>query len=128
MGTWPVPSTGPSNRSWIWNFESTHSCHSKRCTPQDGWNSVHGHPYFAEWHHTEPARMGSFQRSFYMSKRRRVFAPPVSLALLYCSLQSGFAQNPSMDPVLLPLTVPVGAPLHIVLTKRVPVKHAGVSV
>ena len=32
------------------------------------------------------------------------------------------------DPGALPLTVPVGAPLHIVLTKKVPVKHAGVPV
>jgi hypothetical protein len=55
-------------------------------------------------------------------------APSVSLALLCCTVQGGFAQTPPVAVGLLPLTVPVGVPLHIVLTKRVPVKHAGVPV
>ncbi|MGD0226217.1 MAG: hypothetical protein ABSF71_28115 [Terriglobia bacterium] len=63
-----------------------------------------------------------------MEKRTCMFAPSVSLALLCCYVQGGFAQTPPTAPGLLPLTVPVGAPLHIVLTKRVPVKHAGVPV
>ena len=63
-----------------------------------------------------------------MEKRMYMFAPSVSLALLCCSLQGGFAQTPPTAHGLLPLTVPVGAPLHIVLTKKVPVKHAGVPV
>ena len=57
-----------------------------------------------------------------------MFAPSVFLALLCCSVQGGFAQDLTRGPGLLPLTVPVGAPLHIVLTKKVPVKHAGVPV
>src|ERR1035438_5183961 len=63
-----------------------------------------------------------------MEKWMGRLAPSVSLALLCCSVQGGFAQTPPTAAGLLPLTVPVGAPLHIVLTKRVPVKHAGVPV
>jgi hypothetical protein len=39
-----------------------------------------------------------------------------------------FAEDRPTDLGALPLTVQVGAPLHIVLTKKVPVKHAGVPV
>ena len=63
-----------------------------------------------------------------MEKRTSMFAPSVSLALLCCYVQGVFAQTSPADPGTLPLTVPVGAPLHIVLTKKVPVKHAGVPV
>ena len=63
-----------------------------------------------------------------MEKRTCMFAPSVSLALLCCYVQGGFAQNPPTAPDLLPLTVQVGTPLHIALTKKVPVKHAGVPV
>ncbi len=63
-----------------------------------------------------------------MEKRTCTFAPSVSLALLCCYVQGGFAQNPPTAPDLLPLTVQVGTPLQIALTKKVPVKHAGVPV
>ena len=63
-----------------------------------------------------------------MEKGTCIFAPSVSLALLCCYVQGGFAQNPPTAPELLPLTVQVGTPLQIALTKKVPVKHAGVPV
>src|SRR5271169_3587174 len=63
-----------------------------------------------------------------MEKRTYTLAPSVSLALLCCYVQGGFAQNPPTAPGLLPLTVQVGTPIQIALTKRVPVKHAGVPV
>ena len=63
-----------------------------------------------------------------MEKRTAMFAPSVLLALLCCFAQGGFAQTSPATPALYPLTVAVGAPLHIALTKRVPVKHAGVPV
>jgi type IV secretory pathway VirB10-like protein len=63
-----------------------------------------------------------------MEKWTHRFAASAFLALLCCCVQSGFAQNLPTGLGLLPLTVPVGAPLHIVLTKRVPVKHAGIPV
>src|ERR1039458_2320155 len=47
---------------------------------------------------------------------------------LLCCTQIDFAQKESAEPRDLPLSVPVGAPLHIVLTKKVLVKHAGVPV
>src|ERR1700722_9453511 len=47
---------------------------------------------------------------------------------LLCCARIDFAQKVPADLGDLPLTVPVGAPLHIVLTKKVPVKHAGVPV
>ncbi len=63
-----------------------------------------------------------------MEKRTSTLAPSVSLALLCCYVQGGFAQNPPTAPDLLPLTVQVETPLQIALTKKVPVKHAGVPV
>jgi hypothetical protein len=51
-----------------------------------------------------------------------------SLALLCCCVRIDFVQGGSIDPGALALTVPVGEPLHIVLTKSVPVTHAGVPV
>ena len=48
--------------------------------------------------------------------------------LLSCCVAATFATDRPPDLKSLPLTVPVGAPLHIVLTKKVPVKHAGVPV
>ncbi len=63
-----------------------------------------------------------------MEKRTCMFAPSVSLALLCCYVQGGFAQNPPAAPNLLPLTVQVGTPIQIALTKKVPVKHAGIPV
>jgi hypothetical protein len=63
-----------------------------------------------------------------MEKRTSMFAPSVLLALLCCSVQCGFAQTSPAAPGTLPLTVAVGAPLHIALTKKVPVKHTGVPV
>ena len=63
-----------------------------------------------------------------MEKRTAVFAPSVLLALLCCSAQGGFAQTSPADSGTLPLTIAVGAPLHIVLTKKVPVNHVDVPV
>jgi len=51
-----------------------------------------------------------------------------SLGLLCCCVRIGFAQDGPADSGTLPLTVPKGAPLHIVLTRKVPVKRAGVQV
>ena len=50
------------------------------------------------------------------------------LGLLCCCIQISIAQERPADHGALPLTVPAGAPLHIVLTKKVPVKRAGVPV
>jgi type IV secretory pathway VirB10-like protein len=47
---------------------------------------------------------------------------------LLCCARIDFAQKVPAHLGDLPLTVPVGAPLHIVLTKKVPVKHACVPV
>jgi len=58
----------------------------------------------------------------------RVYVSAACLGLLCCCVRIDFAQDRSTDLGALPLTVPVGAPLHIVLTKKVPVKHAGVPV
>ena len=59
---------------------------------------------------------------------RRVYVSAACLGLLCCGVRIDFAQDRPAGPDALPLTVPVGAPLHIVLTKKVPVKHAGVPV
>ena len=58
--------------------------------------------------------------------RVHVFA--ACLGLLCFLIRMNWAEDRTADPGTLPLTVPVGAPLHVVLTKRVPVKHAGVPV
>jgi hypothetical protein len=58
----------------------------------------------------------------------RMYVSIACLGLLCCCVRIAFAQDNSAYPGTLPLTVPVGAPLHIVLTKKVPVKHAGVLV
>ena len=63
-----------------------------------------------------------------MEKRTCMFTLLVSLALGCCDVQGGFAQNPPTAPSLLPLTVQVGTPIQIALTRKVPVKHAGVPV
>ena len=63
-----------------------------------------------------------------MDTWRRVYVSVVCLGLLGCCVRTNFAEDRPTDPGALPLTVPVGAPLHIVLTKRVPIKHAGVPV
>ena len=63
-----------------------------------------------------------------MEKRTFVFASSIGLAIVCCCVRVSLAQNLSTSPGLLPLTAPVGTPLHIVLTKKVPVKRAGVSV
>ena len=58
----------------------------------------------------------------------RIYLSIACLGLLCFSIRIDFAQTAPADPGALPLTVPVGAPIHIVLTKKVPVKHAGVPV
>ena len=63
-----------------------------------------------------------------MEKRTCMFVSSVSLALLCCYGPGGFAQNPPAAPGALPLTVQAGTPLHIVLTKKIPVKNTGVPV
>jgi len=49
-------------------------------------------------------------------------------ALLGCRVRIDFAQDGPTDPAALPIIVPAGAPLHIVLTRKVPVDHTGVHV
>jgi len=63
-----------------------------------------------------------------MAMWRRTYLSIACLGLLCFFVRIDFAQNRPADPGTLPLTVPVGAPLHIALTKKVPVKHAGVPV
>ncbi len=58
----------------------------------------------------------------------RMYLSMACLGLLCFCVRIDFAQNRPADPGTLPLTVPVGAPLHIALTKKVPVKHVGVPV
>ena len=58
----------------------------------------------------------------------RIYLFIACLGLFCFSIPIDFAQTAPADPIALPLTVPVGAPIHIVLTKKVPVKHAGVPV
>lgn len=63
-----------------------------------------------------------------MVTSRRVYVFAAFLAALWWGVRIGSAQDGPAEPDALPLTVPVGAPLHVVLTKKVPVKHAGVPV
>ena len=63
-----------------------------------------------------------------MVTSRRVYVFAACLGILCCGVGIGFAQDEPAGPDALPLTIPVGAPLHVVLTKKVPVKHAGVPV
>src|SRR5579863_8759674 len=58
----------------------------------------------------------------------RMYLSMACLGLLCFCVRIDFAQNRPAETGALPLTVPVGAPLHIALTNRVPVKHAGVPV
>jgi len=51
-----------------------------------------------------------------------------SCTILCLCVQLSFAQTPSVTPAPVSLTVQAGTPLHIELTKKVPVKHAGVPV
>lgn len=50
----------------------------------------------------------------------RMYVSIACLGLLCCCVRIAFAQDNSAYPGTLPLTVPVGAPLHIVLTKKCP--------
>ena len=59
---------------------------------------------------------------------KRVYVSVACLGLLCCCVRMNFAQDRHTDPRALPLTVQAGTPLHIVLTKKVPVKHVGVPV
>ena len=59
---------------------------------------------------------------------KRKFIPLVYLALFTCCVPAGFAQNSPTASALLPLTVMAGTPIQIALTKKLPVKHAGVPV
>lgn len=58
----------------------------------------------------------------------RVYVFAACLAMLCCGVRIDFAQDGPTGPDALPLTIPVGAPLHIILTKKVPVKRPGVPV
>ena len=58
----------------------------------------------------------------------RIYVSISCLVLVCCCVRIEFAQNGPADPGTLPLTVPVGAPLHIVLTTKIPVKHVGIPV
>ncbi|MGA2607072.1 MAG: hypothetical protein ABSH01_06395 [Terriglobia bacterium] len=63
-----------------------------------------------------------------METRTRVYVSAACVALLCCWVGMNFAEDRPTDPGALPLTVQAGTPLHVVLTKKVPVKHAGVPV
>ncbi len=63
-----------------------------------------------------------------MAMWTRMYLSMACLGLLCFCVRIVFAQHGPAAPIALPLTVPVGAPIHIVLTKKVPVKHAGVPV
>jgi len=63
-----------------------------------------------------------------MVTSRRVYVFAASLVVLCWGVRIDSAQDRPTGPDALPLTIPVGAPLHVVLTKKVPVKHAGVPV
>lgn len=58
----------------------------------------------------------------------RLYVFAACVALLYCCVRMNFAEDQPTDLRTLPLTVQAGAPLHIVLTKKIPIKHAGVPV
>ncbi|HMD86191.1 MAG TPA: hypothetical protein VKO18_15980 [Terriglobia bacterium] len=58
----------------------------------------------------------------------RMYVSIACLALLCCCIRIDFAQEGRADPGALPLTVQAGTPLHVVLTKKIPVKNAGVPV
>ncbi len=58
----------------------------------------------------------------------RVYVFAACLVMLCCGVRIDFAQDGPTGPDTLPLTIPVGAPLHIILTKKVPVKRPGVAV
>jgi type IV secretory pathway VirB10-like protein len=58
----------------------------------------------------------------------RVYVSAACLGLLCCSVRTNLAEDRPTDLGAVPLTVPIGAPLHIVLTKKVPVNHPGVPV
>ena len=63
-----------------------------------------------------------------MAKRECVYVSAAFLGVVcFCVRMSLAADQPTKSGAL-PLTVPVGAPLHIILTKRVPVKHTGVPI
>jgi hypothetical protein len=63
-----------------------------------------------------------------MAMSSRMYVSIACLCLLCYGVRIDFGQSGPAEPGALPLTVPVGAPLHIVLTKKVPVKKAGVPV
>jgi hypothetical protein len=50
------------------------------------------------------------------------------LALVCCCVRINFAQDRPSDSGTLPLTIQAGTPLHVVLTKKVPVNHVDVPV
>jgi hypothetical protein len=50
------------------------------------------------------------------------------LALLCCCVRIDFAQDGPADSAALPLTLPLGTPLYVVLMKTIPINHAGVHV
>jgi len=58
----------------------------------------------------------------------RVYVFAACLGLLCFPIRMNWAEDRTAASDTVPLTVPAGTPLHIVLTKRVPVKHAGVPV
>jgi len=58
----------------------------------------------------------------------RVYVFAACLAMLCCGVRIDFAQDGPTGPDALPLTIPVGASLHIILAKKVPVKRPGVPV
>ena len=93
-----------------------------------GRNLSWGHPSSPEEHHKIPARTGLIPEVFIYGKAD-VYVRPVSIVGPPLLLRAGrFCSNLTHGSSTLPLTVPVGAPLHIALTKKVPVKHAGVPV
>src|SRR5208282_661269 len=67
-------------------------------------------------------------RFLHMVTSVRMYVSIACLALLCCTVRMAFAQVQPSDPGALPLTVQAGTPLHIALTKKVPVKNAGVPV
>jgi hypothetical protein len=57
-----------------------------------------------------------------------VYVSILRLALLCCCVRIDLAQDGPTAPAALPIIVPAGTPLHIVLIKKVPINHAGIHV
>ena len=58
----------------------------------------------------------------------RVYLIAACIGVLCGGTQMIWAEGQTADPNAVPLTVPAGAPLHVVLTRKVPVKRTGIPV